>query len=430
LLKPTASPLCGLHRSLLRDHGDRRVGLPWLLLLANSPDADDHERHVAVTSLGGIFAGPDTPNVDSAHIEDGVRAWLADLDPDGNPGFRDRVLRAVADAAARYERLGLIPAQDGAQAALAWIAEHPDKLRQWSGADGLMVTTIRNKISTAARAEHGDRRVTIGGREHRIYFASETPFSELADAERKLADDELTFDDAVQRRLSRRGTRAGAPSAEDAYFTTLDGDWTSETPTQPWLPMEFKVKLGGRCIDGHYQVPLDPKARLELPLMSRELYRAQRVALGTLSATERQLLIDHHGKLVPLQVLADRIRTTKGALERRLRRRRKKVLDFFEAKFPELSDSGADGQVLELGGHDMPAPDARGHDHAAIDHRHRATGAPHGRMSPPRDAGHLPRPVVPVPDRGPRPALHRPGGSKVRGQAARGAGDSRGGPAR
>jgi hypothetical protein len=76
-----------------------------------------------MTSLAGIFADPHTPNVDSAHIDRGILAWLAEVDPAGDPGSHARVLSAVADAAIRYERLGLIPAQDGAQAALAWLAE-------------------------------------------------------------------------------------------------------------------------------------------------------------------------------------------------------------------------------------------------------------------------------------------------------------------
>jgi hypothetical protein len=390
-----------------------------------------------VTSLARIFA--ESPNADAAHIDRGILAWLAEVDPEGDPAFHGRVVRAVADAAIRYDKkLGLIPAQDGAQAALAWIAEHPEKLRSWSGADGLMVKTLRNKISTAVSTEHGDHKVTVDGLSSRprIYFEDETPLSELAAADALAADDDKpkSFEDAVHSRL---GPRAHVPSAEDAYFAKLDGV-TSETRIGASAPVPYEIKLGREYVDGHDPVPLSEEARLELPPMSRVLYRAQRVALGVLSPKDCRLLKDHqvlkydYGTHVALKTLAARVGSTEGALDRRLRRLRKKVRDFFATKFPELSGSAPIGQVPQMEGYDV-VPDAhetKGHDHAGIDHRHRATGTPHRHMPTRGDAGHLHRPVVPFPDRGPGSALHRPGGSTVRSEAAHGPGDRRGSGAR
>ena len=80
-----------------------------------------------MTSLASIFADPHIDDLVSeavgSAVTNGILAWLAEVDPAGDPGSHARVLSAVADAAIRYERLGLIPAQDGAQAALAWLAE-------------------------------------------------------------------------------------------------------------------------------------------------------------------------------------------------------------------------------------------------------------------------------------------------------------------
>jgi hypothetical protein len=238
-------------QSRYADHGARRVGAArGCCCWPNRTSAVDHERHAAVTSLARIFA--ESPNADAAHIDRGILAWLAEVDPEGDPAFHGRVVRAVADAAIRYDKkLGLIPAQDGAQAALAWIAEHPEKLRSWSGADGLMVKTLRNKISTAVSTEHGDHKVTVDGLSSRprIYFEDETPLSELAAADALAADDDKpkSFEDAVHSRL---GPRAHVPSAEDAYFAKLDGV-TSETRIGASAPVPYEIKLGREYVDGH-----------------------------------------------------------------------------------------------------------------------------------------------------------------------------------
>jgi hypothetical protein len=312
-----------------------------------------------VTSLSRIY--PETSNID-----DEVGRWLADLDPEGTTEFHDRVIGVVADAAIRFDKkLNMIPAQDGANATLAWIAGHPEKLRQWSSEDrdtgsneditGLMVWMIRNKISSAARSEHGDHKVTIDGNEFMIYTLPETPLSELAEADALAVDDgkPRSLEDAVNSRL---GSRAHVPSAEDAYFVRLDGP-TSETPNATWAPVPYKVKIGREYVDDSYPVPLSKEGRLELPLMTRALYRAQRVALGALSPHERRLLEAHHGEDVPLRVLVTKVGSTKEALGRRFRRLRRKIRDLFEAKFSDLSGSAPIGQVLELGGRDTPPDD-------------------------------------------------------------------------
>jgi hypothetical protein len=70
-------------------------------------------------------------------------------------------------------------------------------------------------------------------------------------------------------------------------------------------------------VEDYLPVPLSEEGRLRLPLMTRALYRAHRVALGVLSPTERQLLQDHHGEDVSLPVLAARVGTTETAMRRR-----------------------------------------------------------------------------------------------------------------
>jgi hypothetical protein len=242
------------------------------------------------------------------------------------------------------------------------LAEHPEKLRDWSSADGLMVTTLRNKISTAARApgeRGGDRKLLIDGHEYRIYFDPETPMSELAEADALAANgaEPGSLEDAVHSRL-----RAHVQSAEDAYFAKLDGV-TSETSTGTTAAIPYEIKIGREYVEGYDPVPLLGEARLELPLMTRALYRAQRVALGVLSPKDCRLLKDHqvlkyhHGSAVALRTLAARVGSSEGALDRRMRRLRKKVRDFFATKFPEMTGSGDEGQVLNMGRHDGSPPD-------------------------------------------------------------------------
>jgi DNA-directed RNA polymerase specialized sigma24 family protein len=125
-----------------------------------------------------LFAGWDgEPPID---VDDGVRRWLAELDPEGDPGWHDRALRTLAGVAIDHRLIG---AQDAVQEALLAVHLRPDKFVAWSRARRsarFLWKAWHNLITDAVRQVHCDRRVTIDGRQYRVHPEFEIPISALA----------------------------------------------------------------------------------------------------------------------------------------------------------------------------------------------------------------------------------------------------------
>jgi DNA-directed RNA polymerase specialized sigma24 family protein len=328
----------GLRDRIKRNMNVRRAVLAWIVEGAMRPNrnsAVDHERHAMTSTRPLARIWPKSP-----HIDEGLLRWMAsdDLDPDGDPAWHDEALRALADAAHRQR--WRIEAQEGAQEALLYLHLHRDKFRAWSAANsspGLVYKASHDAITDAVRRLEGDHKVTIAGRRQRVFAKPTIPLSALAAADE---DGNLeTFDQTMDWILRKRA---------DQSWSDLP-DWANMALPDQWIP--HVVEFDGEWQELPHEALMSKRElqRLALPLLSRALASDQWIALQSVSALDRRLLLGHYGEDADFGALARNAGLSRPTLERRLRRARAQIQKKFTTISEARPDSAVNGPIGSLG---------------------------------------------------------------------------------